>query len=97
MKENAVTTDARAEIRQNISVNVLVAIKGQPPITLKTGNITEKGIFLLSNNRQLPAVGTEIMLTMEEFLQRSDPVAMKGRVINKNERGMGVELLGPVT
>jgi hypothetical protein len=97
MKENAVTTDARAEVRHNISLDVLVAVKGQPLMTLKTGNMTEKGVFLLSNNRQLPAVGTEVMLTMEEFLLRSDPVAMRGRVIHKNELGMGIELLGPVT
>jgi hypothetical protein len=97
MKEKAATTDTCAEIRHNMSVDVLVAVKGQPLMTLKTGNMTEKDVFLLSNNCQLPAVGTEVMLTMEEFLQRSDPLAMRARIEHKNERGIVVKLLGPVT
>lgn len=97
MKGNTVIADARAQTRNDISVDVLVAVKNQPLMTLKTGNMTDRGVFLLSNNCPLPPVGTEVILTIEEFLHQPDPIAMTGRVIHKNEHGMGVELLGPVT
>jgi hypothetical protein len=89
--------EARRNNRVDASMNVIVAIPNEPLMTLKTGNMTEDGVFLISRNRNLPDVGTEVILTLEEFLQSTEPTAIVGRVIHKNDHGMGVELLGPVT
>ncbi len=83
--------------RQEISLDVLVAVPNKPLMTLRTGDMTEKGFYLLAGNRRLPEIGTEVVLTLEEFLQSPEPAAMRARVVHKNNEGMGVELLGPVT
>jgi len=89
--------EMRADTRVDASVNVLVAVPNQPPMTMKTGNMTGNGVFLISRNQQLPEVGTEIVLTLEEMLQGTEPMAMVGKVIHKNDEGMGIELLGPLS
>lgn len=89
--------DMRVNNRVDASVNVLVAIPNQPPITMKTGNMTQNGVFLISRNQKLPEVGTKVVLTLEEFLQSTEPTAMVGRVIHKNSDGMGIEILGPLS
>jgi hypothetical protein len=96
-QEKVVSMEARASERVDVSMDVLVAVPGETLMTMKTGNMTQNGVFLISRNRKLPDVGTEVILTMDEMLQSTEPTAMVGRVIHKNERGMGVELLGPVT
>lgn len=89
--------EMRANTRVDASVNVLVAVPNQPPMTLKTGNMTGNGVFLISRNQKLPEVGTEVVLTLEEILQGTEPTAMVGKVIHKNDLGMGIELLGPLS
>lgn len=90
------TRDARLHTRHEVSIDVLVAVPNKPLMTLQTGNMAGAGIYLLAGNRQLPDIGTEVVLTLEEFLQHPEPAAMRARVIHKNSDGMGVELLGPV-
>lgn len=88
--------EARLLSRRETSLDVLVTVPNKPMMTLQTGNMTDKGVYLLAGNRQLPEVGTEVVLTLEEFLLSSEPAAMRARVVHKTSRGMGVELLGPV-
>ncbi len=88
--------EARLLSRRETSLDVLVAVPNKPMMTLQTGNMTEKGVYLLAGNRRLPEIGTEVVLTLEEFLLSSEPAAMRARVVHKNNVGMGVELLGPV-
>ena len=88
--------NVRLHTRREVSLDVLVAIPGQPLMTLQTGNMNKEGIYLLAGNKQLPETGTEVVLTMEEFLLNPVPAAMRARVVHKNDAGMGVELLGPV-
>ncbi len=89
--------DARLHTRRVVSLDVLVAVPNQPLMTLQTRNLTKEGIYLLAGNKQLPEIGTEVVLTMEEFLLNPVPAAMRARVVYKNDDGMGVEMLGPVT
>ncbi len=91
------TQEARSQVRREMSLDVLVAVPNKPLMTLQTGNMTEKGVYLLAGNIQLPEIGTEVVLTLEEFLLSSEPAAMRARVVHKTSKGMGVELLGPVT
>lgn len=97
MKEMSAMKEMRTNPRVDASVSVLVAVPNQPPMSMKTGNMTGNGLFLISRNQKLPDIGTEIVLTMEEMLQSTEPTAMVGKVIHKNEQGMGVELLGPLS
>jgi hypothetical protein len=96
-QEKPVSREARASERVDVSMDVIVAVPGETLMTMKTGNMTQNGVFLISRNQKLPDVGTEVILTLDELLQSTEPTALVGRVIHKNEQGMGVELLGPVT
>ncbi|MEE8388057.1 MAG: PilZ domain-containing protein [Acidiferrobacterales bacterium] len=90
------TQGARSQVRREKSLDVLVAVPNRPLMTLQTGNITEKGVYLLAGNRPLPEIGSEVVLTLEAFLLSSEAAAMRARVVHKTSKGMGVELLGPV-
>jgi len=96
MKTGIQAQKTRLLSRQETSVDVLVAVPNMPLMTLQTSNMTERGIYLLAGKRPLPEVGTEVVLTLEEFLMSADPTAMRARVVHKTSEGMGVELLGPV-
>ncbi|MFV1997821.1 MAG: hypothetical protein ACC641_07390 [Acidiferrobacterales bacterium] len=96
MKTGVQTQKTRSLSRRETSLDVLVAVPDMPMMTLRTGNMTESGVYLLAGKRQLPEIGTEVILTLEEFLLSSEPAAMRARVVHKTSRGMGVELLGPV-
>lgn len=95
-QEKQIGTEARSSERMDVSMDVLVAVPGETLMTMKTGNMTQNGVFLISRNRDLPEIGTEVILTMDEMLQSTEPTAIVGRVIHKNGQGMGVKLLGPV-
>lgn len=97
MEARRQSLNIRSCTRRQISLDVLVAVPNEPLMTLRTGDMTENGVYLLAGNRQLPEIGTEVVLTLEEFMQRPEPAGMRARVIHKNSDGMGVELLGPVT
>lgn len=84
-------------IGPDVSTSVIVAVPGETLMTLKTGRMTQNGVFLMSGNRKLPEVGTEVIVTMDEMLQSDVPSAVHGRVTHKNDEGMDIELLGPIT
>lgn len=87
----------REHSRCESSVEVVVATPDCDPITLKTGNISQGGVYLLRNGHEpLPAVGTEFVATLDEFMGSSEPMAMRGRVVRRDAYGIGVEFLGPV-
>jgi hypothetical protein len=87
----------REHTRYEASVDVVVAAPDCEPITLKTGNISHGGVFLLRKGHEpLPAVGTEFVATLNEFLGSMEPMAMRGRVVRRDAHGIGVEFLGPV-
>ena len=69
---------------------------GRPPVTLRSSNHSEKGIFLLYGAKQKPAEGTEITVTLKEFLNDDVPLAMTARIIYVTETGFGIEFLGPI-
>ena len=89
--------EARAHSRHKTLLDVLVAVPNEPLMTLQTANITDNSVYLLAGKRQLPEIGTEVVLTMEQFLLSPEPAAMRARVVHKTTSGMGVVLLGPVT
>lgn len=80
--------------RTSISIDVVVVMKGRTPMTLKTGNISEGGIYLLSGGRDMPKVGEELSVTLSEFMNEAQPVAMRAVVRHKSEDGIGIEFLG---
>jgi hypothetical protein len=87
----------REHTRHEVSVEVVVAAPDCEPITLKTGNISQGGVFLLRNGHEpLPSVGTEFVATLNEFLGDMEPMAMRGRVVRRDANGIAVEFLGPV-
>lgn len=88
--------EAPVSSQVDVSMDVIVAVPGETLMTLKTGRMTQNGVFLISRNRKLPEVGTEVILTLDELLQSAEPTAVVARVTHKNDDGMGVELLGPM-
>jgi hypothetical protein len=90
-------TNQRQYPRHEISIDVIVVFPDSEPITMKTGNVSEGGIFLLADGKtRLPTVGTEFVATLSEFLNSTDPMALRARVAHRNDQGIGVEFLGPV-
>ncbi|MDH5632736.1 MAG: PilZ domain-containing protein [Gammaproteobacteria bacterium] len=86
--------ECRKYERSEISIEVLVTMPGRTPMKLKTGNISEGGVFLLSGGRNMPRPGTELSVTLPEFLNQAQPVAMKAVVRHYSDCGIGIEFLG---
>ncbi|MCG6975724.1 MAG: PilZ domain-containing protein [Acidiferrobacterales bacterium] len=87
--------ERRERQRKNDGVEVTVAIPGRPPMTLLTSDYSESGIFLLYGARNKPAEGSEITVTLAEFLGSDTPIAMVARIIRVEERGFAIEFVGP--
>lgn len=90
------SANQRQHDRQDVAVTVHVVIPGRSPMKLTTGNLSDSGVFLLCGGRAQPAINTEILITLEEFLESAEPMAMRARVAHRNDIGFGIELLGPV-
>ena len=88
--------DRRAFPRQEGGAEVVVAIPGRPPVTLVTSNFSKSGIFLLYGAKDKPAEGTEITVTLKEFLGDDMPMAMVARIVYVEETGFAIEFLHPV-
>lgn len=87
----------RKHPRHEVSIDVIVAVPDADPITLKTGDVSHGGVFLLADGENpLPDVGTEFVATLSEFLTSTEPMAMRARVVRREGDGIGVEFLGPV-
>lgn len=89
--------DLRKHPRRELSIEVLFTVPGDEPLTLKTGNASDGGIFLLSEGRQLPEIGTEVYITLSEFIANDIPLVMRARIAHKDKTGIGIEFLGPLT
>jgi hypothetical protein len=93
----AVARTQREHPRQEVSIDVVIAVGNDRPFTLKTGNLSESGVFLRAERGQrLPSEGTEFIATLNEFLGSTEPMALRGRVIHRQADGIGVEFIGPV-
>ena len=75
---------------------MLVAIPTRPPMVLRTPNFSKSGIFVLYGAKDKPVEGTEIRLTLKEFLGHDVPMAMVARIVYMEETGLGIEFIGPV-
>jgi hypothetical protein len=95
MQNTDSVSDQRQQSRQSVAAGVVVAMPGHPPVSLTTANYSDGGVFLLYSANDKPAVGTEIIVTLNEFLGSDDPMAMVARVVHTDERGMGIEFVGP--
>jgi hypothetical protein len=82
--------------RQEGGAEVVVAIPGRPPLSLRTSNYSKQGIFLLYGAKDKPAEGTEITVTLKEFLSDDIPMAMKAKIVYVEETGFGIEITGPL-
>ncbi|MBE9516847.1 MAG: PilZ domain-containing protein [Proteobacteria bacterium] len=94
MPEIQDVTENRKHERQQISIEVVVVMKGRLPMTYKTGDLSEGGVFLLSDGRDGPKVGEEFAVSLPEFIGTDQPVAMRAVVRHSSDRGIGVEFLG---
>jgi hypothetical protein len=96
--KNAVASieNHRRANREDASISVKVIVPGKPPMILRTGNASTEGVFLRCARPALPPVGTELIITMEEFLNSQEPMALRARVVHVNALGMGIEFLGPL-
>jgi hypothetical protein len=94
--EVAAPSSHRRNGRQDVSIAMQVILPGRPPLILRTGNASAEGIFLRCASRSLPAVGTELIVTMDEFLESTEPMAMRARVVHRNDIGFGIEFIGPI-
>jgi hypothetical protein len=86
--------DRREFQRKDEGVEVIVAIPDRPPMTLVTTNYSESGIFLLYSGNNKPREGSEITVTLAEFLGGDTPMAMTARITRVEDRGFAIEFLG---
>lgn len=87
-------SEQRKHERKEVSIEVIIVMKGRTPMTLKTGNLSEGGVFILSGGRDMPKVGEELSITLPEFMGENQPVAMRAVVRHRNNDGIGIEFLG---
>ena len=95
LKEN--THELRKHPRRELSIEVLFTVPGDEPMTLTTGNASDGGIFLYSGGRQMPEIGTEVYITLSEFIASDIPLVMRACIVHKSDAGVGIEFLGPLT
>jgi hypothetical protein len=63
--------------------------------TYVTHDVSDGGIFVLAENRQLLPIGMEVRITPTQHAHEAEQPAMRGRVARCDEHGMGIEFLDP--
>lgn len=84
----------RKHLRIGLVVDIELSFEGQTPISVRTRNISDGGLYLVIDDIQLPPVGSEVMVKLKNQLgDGEEPPLNRARVVRHEPDGIGLEFL----
>lgn len=88
------TVENRKYLRIGLVVDIELTLPGQDTISVRTKNISDGGLYLILDDIQLPAVGTEVKVRLKNQLgDGEEPPVNRARVVRHETGGIGLEFL----
>jgi len=82
--------DQRRHPRLKIQLEVELILPEQESHTLKSGNMSQEGLFLCTSPECMPEVGSEVYVRLKSALGEGEPPLVKARVVRIEEGGIGL-------
>ena len=84
--------EKRKDPRLGIRLEVELQTEGESA-SLHTRDLSNKGVFLEAEQRQLPPVGTIVYLKLKQGLQEGDAPLVKAQIVRADKDGIGLKFL----
>lgn len=91
-------TSKRQHERFPIEVEVEISVAGlfsRQRRILRTRDVSDSGVFVLSDARTCPAAGTEIEIRLTGLVDGQDPPVVRARVVRVTSEGMAIAFISP--
>ncbi len=80
----------RRHPRIKIELEVELLLPEQDTLILKSGNMSQEGLFLCATPECVPAVGSEVYVRLKNALGDGEPPLVRARVVRVEEGGIGL-------
>lgn len=87
-------SEQRRHLRIGLVVEIELTLPGEQPVTVRTRNISDGGLFLILDDIDMPPIGTEVQVRLKHQLgDGEDPPINRARVIRHEPEGIGLAFL----
>lgn len=88
------SSENRKHLRIGLGVEIELTVPGQDPVTVRTRDISDGGLYLVLDETNMPAVGSEVTVQLKNQLgDGEEPPANRARVVRREPNGVGLEFL----
>lgn len=88
------SVENRKHLRIGLIVDIELTLQGNDPVTVRTRNISDGGLFLILDEVDLPDIGSEVQVRLKNQLgDGEEPPINRARVVRHENDGIGLEFL----
>lgn len=88
------SVENRKHLRIGLIVDIELTLQGNDPVTVRTRNISDGGLFLILDEVDLPDIGCEVQVRLKNQLgDGEEPPINRARVVRHENDGIGLEFL----
>lgn len=86
--------EQRKHLRIGLIVDIEMTLPLQGVINVRTKNISDGGLFLVLDNIEIPPIGTEVQVRLQNQLgDGEEPPINRARVVRHEPDGIGLEFI----
>jgi hypothetical protein len=85
-------SDKRSEPRLGIRLEVELQLEGESA-SLHTRDLSNNGVFLETDQQQVPAVGTIVYIRLKQGLQEGEAPLVKAQIVRADKDGIALKFL----
>lgn len=86
--------EQRKHLRIGLVVNIELTVPGQSPVIVRTRNISDGGLFLILDDIEMPPVGTEVQVRLNDQLGDGEtPPINRAMVVRHEPDGIGLSFV----
>jgi len=87
-------SELRRHLRIGLVVEIELTLPGQAPVSVRTKNISDGGLFLIFDDVKLPSLGTEVKVRLKNQLgDGEEPPTNRATVVRHEPDGIGLEFI----
>jgi c-di-GMP-binding flagellar brake protein YcgR len=86
--------EMRAHLRIGVVVDIELTVPGRDTVTVRTRNISDGGLFLILDDIEMPAIGTEVQVKVKNQLGDGEEAPLNQAAVVRHEpEGIGLKFL----
>ena len=88
------TNDNRKHLRIGLVVDIELTLPEKGLVIVRTKNISDGGLFLILDDIEMPPIGTEVQVRLQNQLgDGEEPPVNRAMVVRNEGNGIGLEFL----